>query len=128
MPTTLRNLDILFNDGSTQSTAATNSSTAYGGVGTYVTAYYNVNTSAQITPGTTVAGSTLGRYPDVAYMSGDTNVLNSVTGTTYQHLLYGMSFVVPTSLGLSGTWRAMTLARNGTGSAAQMLILFLRVT
>jgi hypothetical protein len=57
MPVTVRNTDILFNDGTTQSTAAGAIPTAFGAVGTYAV-LYNSTTSA-IGYNTTVAGSIL---------------------------------------------------------------------
>jgi hypothetical protein len=56
MPTTLRNTDILFNDGTTQSTAAATAASAVGTVGTYALAGLN---SGSIATGGTVAGSSL---------------------------------------------------------------------
>jgi hypothetical protein len=57
MPTTLRNTDILFNDGSTQSTAATGVPSSFSAVGSVFPAF-NASTSAVNINGT-IAGSSL---------------------------------------------------------------------
>jgi D-serine deaminase-like pyridoxal phosphate-dependent protein len=92
MPTTLRNTDILFNDGTTQGTAATagglvttanvlnaTAGASLGAVGTY--AFLVPTTGVSTNPGVTKAGSAL-RYSDTS--------VSAFTGTT------------PT-----GTWRCM---------------------
>lgn len=91
MPTTLRNTDILFNDGSTQGTAAVVDTTAVlnataaasvGAVGTY--ASLRSATPTNIQPGNTRAGSSL-RYSET-----NQGVNNGVNGTAP-----------------AGTWRCM---------------------
>jgi hypothetical protein len=89
MPTTLRNTDILFNDSTTQSTAAVVNTTtvlnatagaSVGSVGTYAFLYdQNLGAGSNRNAGSTVAGSAL-RY---------TNAEGTTSGTP------------------SGTWRLM---------------------
>ena len=97
MPTTIRNTDILFNDATTQSTAAIINTTnilnatagaSAGAVGTYAFA----RRAANLSFGATVAGSSL--FP---------------TSAAYQIIESGVTAGAALSLGsaLSGTWRAM---------------------
>jgi hypothetical protein len=97
MPTTIRNTDILFNDATTQSTAAIINTTnvlnatagaSAGAVGTYAFA----RRAANLSFGATVAGSSL--FP---------------TSAAYQIVESGVTAGAALSLGsaLSGTWRAM---------------------
>lgn len=104
MPTTLRNTDILFNDGSTQSTAATagglvttanvlnaTAGATAGAVGTYMFAFRN--TTGTVAFGSTVAGSAL--LPSAAIVSvGNGNACPWGVGLT-------------SGAAQSGTWRAM---------------------
>ena len=62
MPVTLRNTDILFNDGTTQNTAPStpiSSFTGTGTVGDFMIGFCTI--SSQVTPGNTVSGSFLFR-------------------------------------------------------------------
>lgn len=105
MPTTLRNLDILFNDGSTQSTAAVGASTTFGAVGTYAVLMNAAN--ADITIGNTVAGSSL-RYSE----STNANIAGGATATI--SALIGArtrdnnSTYDGGGTSVSGTWRKMS--------------------
>jgi hypothetical protein len=90
MPVTVRNTDILFNDGTTQSTAAGAIPTAFGAVGTYVVAFRAV--AADVAAGATVAGSEL-RH------SASVNGFNGFNAGSGPYPAGGSS--------LSGTWRKM---------------------
>lgn len=99
MPTTLRNTDILFNDGTTQSTAL---STAFGAVGTYAVLMNAVNTN-NVNADVTVAGSTL-RYNH----TGNTSVVLTnapFVGTRFRD---NNSTYNGGGTALSGTWRKMS--------------------
>ena len=102
MPVTVRGTDILFNDGSTQNTAAGSVTTtavlnatagaSVGAVGTY--ACLRIVASVQVSPGGTVAGSSL-RYSGVAVNDAGNFLPASTQGGTP-----------------SGTWRIMGFAQN----------------
>lgn len=94
---TLTAAGITFSNGTTQTTAATGVSTTYGAVGTYVVAYSRVYNGAY-GASSTIAGSSLGRSAAASY---GTNYGGSLSSQTYTNTL-------PVSLGLGGTWRAMT--------------------
>jgi len=105
MPTTLRNTDILFNDGSTQGTAfnatAVLNATAgasVGAVGTYVLAW--ASNYVQYLPGATIAGGTL-RYTNAAQAASQA--------------------------GISGTWRCMGRVDGGV-YAGQQTTVWLRIS
>jgi hypothetical protein len=121
MPTTLRNTDILFNDGTTQTTAATagglvtttnvlnaTAGASLGAVGTY--AYLHDLTAQSVAPGNTIAASNL-RYSGGSGGSNP-NYIDSP---------------VP-----SGTWRTMGVsgASNGSFSATvdRRSTLWLRIS
>jgi hypothetical protein len=57
MPVTVRGTDILFNNGTTQSTAAVSPSTDFGGVGSYAVLMNASNSN--VAQGNTIAGSSL---------------------------------------------------------------------
>jgi hypothetical protein len=105
MPTTIRNTDILFNDGTTQSTAATGASTAFGAVGTYAVLMMAANTNLAIDG--TIAGSSL-RYNDSP--NGITNNASTAGITPFMGMYTRSS--VSTYLGggtsVSGTWRKVS--------------------
>ena len=111
MPTTLRNGDILFNDGSTQSTAAT--------AGSLVTTANVLNATAGATfnaVGTYVWAATFASTGSVTLTSGATYTpgagqgqIRSVATTTFNTGFQINNFVN----NLSGTWRYMS----GTGTA-----------
>jgi hypothetical protein len=128
MPVTVRNTDILFNDGTTQATAAGALTTtavldayagaAYGGVGTYTVALSpsTVAGGASIAAGTTVAGSGL-RQP-LSLENNNTTGVGTLTTTGNSQ-----------TIGLSGTWRLMMLLRRLDGTAAAHLNgLWLRIS
>lgn len=105
MPTTLRNTDILFNDGTTQSTAATAASTAFGAIGTYAVLMMAANTN--LATGSTIAGSSL-RYDftaNAAYEYLDT-FANSAPFLSRR--LQTSSSYAGGGTSLSGTWRKMS--------------------
>jgi hypothetical protein len=88
---------ITFPDSTTQASGA---STAYGGIGSYVIAATN---SGGVTAGATVAGSSL------VYQNYENTTMNMGYIPYYEgQLLAGNIWTGSTSLGLSGTWRAMT--------------------
>jgi hypothetical protein len=80
MPTTLRNTDILFNDGTTQATAAT--------AGGLVTTANVLNATAGAT------GNAVGSYAVCLDFSGSFSINSTRAGSSVGG-------------GLSGTWRAM---------------------
>jgi len=99
MPVTIRNTDILFNNGTTQSTAATPVSTDFGAVGTY--AVLMNAASSDLATGGTRAGSDLRIDPALNSTSGLLSVYywnRYAANTTYNG---GGSAV-------SGTWRKMS--------------------
>lgn len=115
MPTTLRNTDILFNDGTTQSTAATGVPSSFSAVGSVL---WLVNWStSNLFPGNTVAGSSL------LYVTGGTK---SSTSFILEGSLPGGTIYSPTNViqgerngnvgayqpsntsTLSGTWRVLS--------------------
>jgi hypothetical protein len=120
MPTALRNTDILFNDGTTQSTAGQPTSTSLvlsatagasaGGVGTYgfLSQTADTTNANNITAGSTYAGSGLAAWGLVF------NNFNGSLGT-------------PDSLGAtqSGTWMAMGSVIRNTNT--KRFTLFLRI-
>lgn len=126
MAMTLRSTDILFNDGTTQSTAAQNSSAtaSYGSVGSYVFATHTTF-PAGTSPGSTVAGSSL--YPAGVRAAGNwaaTDTTNTYEAGSETGLVANITST------LAGTWRAMgagdsaaALSANGRGST-----LFLRIS
>ena len=95
--------------------SAVGGSTTYGAVGTYVMAYGAL--SAGYSAGDTVAGSTLSRVVvGAGYDRGGYNMYNASSGSFSNVALSLTSPDTTTSLGLSGTWRAMTnggLGRTG---------------
>jgi hypothetical protein len=112
--------------------AGTPSST-YGAVGGYVVAFVRSGTCLTIfSAGCTIAGACLYRFSN-AYTGCTGNyhggALNSVTGSTNTvlSLAYdsGCRF---TSLGLSGTWRAMTYSRQYNCGGYKQLSMFARVS
>lgn len=112
MPTTLRNTDILFNDGSTQSTAATTPTTLYA-VGTYITGRPNNTTT--YAANSTLAGSSLYSITTTTYWSSSNGWTESINGSNY----------TPPSPGV-GTWRCMSIARSD--SAFGMCGLWVRIS
>lgn len=128
MATTLRGNDILFNDGTTQSTAATGTPTTYGAVGTYVTAFYSLAISGSLAAGTTVAGSTLYRVQD--YGSGSGIPVSGIgTASSSDFKLFIITYFGATSLGLTGTWRNLTYLKNNSSTDSMYLLgLFVRVS
>jgi hypothetical protein len=112
MPTTLRNTDILFNDGTTQSTAATagglvttanvlnaTAGASAGAVGTYM--FGRRVTSADLAFGSTVAGS------DLRPQSANRSAITSPSSTD-------SSFTDGPAQ--SGTWRAMGTYTSAIGA------------
>lgn len=101
MPVTVRGGDILFNDGTTQSTAAA-VSTAFDGVGSYAILMMAANTN--LATGGTIAGSSL------RYDSSQSQALG--TGNSPFYVLYrnsaGSSTYTFGGTAVSGTWRKMS--------------------
>jgi hypothetical protein len=121
MPTTLRNTDILFNDGTTQGTAATagglvttanvlnaTAGLTAGEVGTYAFLYDNTNSDTDINQGATIAGSNL-RFTAVFYFTPWIVATNGQTP--------------------SGTWRLMGFGRrSGSEIGRRYASLFVRIS
>jgi hypothetical protein len=97
MPVTVRGTDILFSNGTTQSTAAVSASTEFGGIGSYAVLIPAVNSN--LAQGATIAGSSL-RH-SVAGNSINAAV-SRVNNSTYNG----------GGTALSGTWRKMSMGDN----------------
>lgn len=121
MPTTLRNTDILFNDGTTQSTAATGVPSSFSAVGSVL---WLVNWStSNLFPGNTVAGSSLlyvtgGTKNGTQFLLEGTPPLavtysqtNQMGGTKNGNL---GAFQPSNTSTLSGTWRVLSAAVSRT--------------
>lgn len=93
---------------------------AYGGVGSYVIAY--ISTTA-LSPGDTVAGSTLQRQDTAG--SGAGIALNARSIGT--GLLGTFTTGTLVSLNLTGTWRVLTRLVSAGGTAESLLGLFVRI-
>ena len=111
MPVTVRNTDILFNDGTTQSTAA-GGAPAFGAVGTYTIASQSDitnmwNSTTYYAPNVNVAGSLLQTVPNNSNGDGRTSLDSIITDVTLR-----------ANAGLTGTWRRLTAARGRTDVAA----------
>lgn len=117
MPTKIRDTDILFNDGTTQSTAGF-AIPAFGGVGAYIVAA-KLDSGSNTNGGETIAGSNL-RIPCVGAASA-----NTVTPMNFG----SNSLFNP---GLSGTWRAMTPTGNANNifadTAYKVTTLWMRIS
>jgi hypothetical protein len=109
MPVTVRSGDILFNNGTTQSTAATASSFTAGDVGTYALAR-NTSSSA-ISFGGTIGGGSLSP-------AGLRSIASNVNVRVFQ------------SGSLSGTWRCMGFSSyfNSCCGQEQSVTLWLRIS
>ena len=116
MPVTVRNTDILFDNGTTQSTAAVSPSTDFGGLGSYAVLMMAANTNLAV--GATIAGSSLRYNPNYGGVSAE-------YATTVAQYLLNNPFVkaTPSAAGvrtrgsntydgggtaLSGTWRKVS--------------------
>lgn len=125
MPVTVRGTDILFNDGTTQSTAAA-VSTAFDGVGSYAILMMAANTN--LATGGTIAGSSL------RYDSSQSQDLKN-TGTPF-YALYrnaaGNSTYTFGGSAVSGTWRKMspgsTYFVDGYGIVWRGFALYVRIS
>jgi hypothetical protein len=107
-------------DGSWQSAGA---STTYGDIGTYVIAFFSSSINAEVTPGSTVSGSSLTRVnKSEEYRGLPLNGDGAAFPTSSNPSM--------TSLGLSGTWRAMTRAKNGNSNDFKFFAssLFVRIS
>jgi hypothetical protein len=103
MPVTVRNADILFNDGTTQTTAAGAIPTDFGAVGTYAVLQMAANTN--LATGGTIAGSSL-RFnytPNNATPPAGTNFAPFVGFQTNNSSGYNGG-----GTAVSGTWRKMS--------------------
>lgn len=116
MPVTVRNADILFNDGTTQTTAAGAPTTAqvlsatagasFGAVGTYAVLLMGVNTN--LATGATIAGSSL-RDVSVGAQTQLSSPYNGGSSTSSNYPFAGTA--------MAGTWRKMSAgATHGTYS------------
>ena len=119
MPVTVRGTDILFNDGTTQSTAAPPAvPSSYGAVGTVIIGLVQLTTlNAVISEGTTFAGSSLRRTPDSANNGNRVDTLNwgfeFNEFQTFNPISFWGSAV---TLSLSGTWRTLTRLKNANAN------------
>ena len=99
--------------------------TTYGAVGTYVTAYYSPG-FCTLTPGTTVAGSSL------TQKITNRMALGSYYGSLYTGWNANWSVVTPnsclTSLSLSGTWRSVVYLATCNNAYWSALGTFVRVS
>jgi hypothetical protein len=113
MPVTVRGTDILFNNSTTQSTAATTYAPAYGAVGSCVIGASTSFTGFEVyPPGTTVAGSTLRTY-DVSPVVATINA----------------GFSGAFNPGLSGTWVAcMRFYSRNEYTGSQYTTLWMRIS
>jgi hypothetical protein len=98
MPVTVRNTDILFNNGTTQSTAASAASTDFGGVGSY--AVLMMAADNNLASGGTIAGSSL-------RVNAQINQSITLTSNPFPNTSVGGSYVGGGSA-VSGTWRKMS--------------------
>ncbi len=116
MAVTVRGTDILFNDGTTQSTAATADSRDFGGVGSYAILMNAVNSDLAV--GGTISGSSL-RYN---YSGGGTFGGHTTSNASYSG---GGSSV-------GGTWRKMSsgasYAIDSYGSRSYYPHLYVRIS
>jgi hypothetical protein len=134
MPTTIRNLDILFNDGTTQSTASFSVPSSFGAVGTVTMALIQyTSTNQTIAAGDTYAGSALLRQVDAANNYGSVQYLHGLYNDNANPTVYGTSYysLSTTSLSLSGTWRVLTRSKYAWLDAAagfQALVLVQRIS
>jgi hypothetical protein len=104
MPVTVRNTDILFNDGTTQTTAAGAIPTDFGAVGTYAVLQMAANTN--LATGGTIAGSSL-RFnytPNNTTSPAGANFAPFVGFQTH----FGNSNYNGGGTAVSGTWRKMS--------------------
>lgn len=120
MPTTLRNTDILFNDGTTQSSALNTTSVlnatagaSVGAVGSYAFLSLTQFSGSTVNPGSTVSGSSLRYAGGVSAGQG------------------GLAFNLISGTAPSGTWRCMgfiILASGGPYDFRQAGTVFLRIS
>lgn len=117
---------ITFNDGTTQTTAASGVPGSWGAVGTVTMALIPASSITQtIAEGSTVSGSVLQRMTDSAAGNENLDAFNTMftdfnVANAYFRWLYGAQ----TNLGLTGTWRVLTRARiTRTGGSASSLFL-----
>ena len=104
--------------------AGTPSST-YGAVGSYVTAYYAPGTCT-LTPGTTVAGSSLTQnISNKMSLGGFYGSLNTSYNACFKVVA---SNTCLTSLSLSGTWRSVVYVATGGNTYFSSLGTFVRVS
>ena len=122
------NGNVLTSNGTTwQSTAPQVTSTAYGEVGTYVIAFYNLSANTNLAVGSTVAGSTLYRSANVGLNTDTAIAINSVVPGSQVYISGYINSV--TSLSLSGTWRSMTYIENNFVALSQYIpCLFVRIS
>ena len=112
MPTTLRNTDILFNDGTTQSTAATSgglvttanvlnatAGASHQAVGTYTVAWNT--TTGNVASNGTIAGSSL------RFTSASVNTTGSPADIFAKPITASTVFPTANTTALTGTWKNM---------------------
>lgn len=115
MATSINNSGITFPDNTTQTTAATGSSTTYGAVGSYTWAVLNngIYTGNNYVGGDTFPGSAL--WPCA--------ITNS-SGLGYYPVL---DFIIGTT-NYSGTWQLMTINRGSIFGDGREASLFVRIS
>lgn len=129
MPTTLRNTDILFNDGTTQNTAAGGAPSAFNAIGSVLSAI-NYSTS-NLFPGNTIAGSSLLYVTGFSAVSAtnfcvEGNFSNNLNtrGGSGMNGLFGVrtgnqgAYQPGNTAFLSGTWRVLSATTARTTSYA----------
>jgi hypothetical protein len=105
MPVTVRNTDILFNDGTTQSTAAGGVPTAFGAVGTYAVLMMAVNTNLGVDG--TIAGSSL-RFNENSNSTSQSQSPGGFTPFYGNRFRFNVSSYDGGGSAVSGTWRKMS--------------------
>lgn len=104
MPVTVRGTDILFNDGSTQSTAAV-ASTTFGAVGSYAVLLNAVNSDLAV--GGTIAGSSLRHSVNMNTSVSSAPVNLNPFDRLYRNTAGSATFSFG-GTAVSGTWRKMS--------------------
>lgn len=101
--------------------------TGYGDIGSYVIGMYPLDITQVLAAGATVNGSDLYRMNDPSDGSNEFLALNTRAGGTIANAASASQVV---SLGLTGTWRAMTRLKNANaGSGIRYVLgLFVRVS
>lgn len=94
--------------------------TTYGGIGSYVVAMYPLDINVVLAAGTSINGSDLYRMNDPSDSSNEFLALNTRAGGTIANAASSSQVV---SLGLSGTWVAMSRLKNANAGAGVRYVL-----